>query len=88
MGSALAASLEKLWRKETRVKRRKPAVVNRRTESTLEQGVKDRNDPDAQRGPQRRCKPQVLRRASPEAPGTPNLEGSGAQRSLLLMVTD
>lgn len=70
------------------MKRRKPAVVNKGTESTLEQGVKDRDDPDAQRGPQCRCKPQVLCRASPEAPGTPNLEGSGAQSSPFLLVTD
>lgn len=70
------------------MKRRKPAVVNRGTESTLEQGVEDRDDPDAQRGPQSRCKPQVLCRGSPEAPGMLSLEGSGAQRSPFLLVTD
>ena len=88
MGSAPAASLEKLRRKETRVKRRKTAAVNRGTESVFQQGVKVRDDLDAQWGARSRCEPQVLCCASPEAPGMPSSEGSGAERSPFPLVTD
>ena len=87
MGSAPAAS-EKLRRKETSVKRRKTAAVNRGTESVFQQGVKVRDDLDAQWGARSRCEPQVLCCASPEVPGMPSSEGSGAEHSPFPLVTD
>lgn len=88
MGSALAASLEKLRREETRVKRRKAAVVNRGTGSAFQQGVKVRDDLHAWWGARSQRELQALCHASPKAPGMPSSEGSGAEHPPFLLVTD
>lgn len=59
------------------MQRRKTATVNRGTESAFRQGVKVRDDLDAQWGARGRCEPQALCRASPEAPGCRAQRGAG-----------